>query len=277
MIRKGFVKYRKWAVMLLLAMTLLCLWLAVRASDAARWPQEPGKNIKRDGNLKIDIATASEGYFQASLLDAGSNKYKMRVARGNTTLTYNLNNKAEFEIFPLQLGDGNYEVTLYKNVSGNKYSQAGRISFSAKLSSKEVCFLYPNQYVNYTIESEAVKKSDELCAGMTEKQSYEAICSYMKSTFAYDFIKAITVTAGTLPDVEGCYSKKIGICQDLAAVMCCMLRTQGIPARLTIGYADNGYHAWVTIKRDNKELFFDPTAAVNGINKVKSYTPERYY
>ena len=277
MIRKGLLKYRKWAVLLLLALTLLCVWMVVHASDVARWPQEPGKNIKRDGNLKIDIANASEGYFQASLLDAGSNKYKMRVARGNTTLTNNLNNKAEFEIFPLQLGDGNYEVTLYKNVSGNKYSQAGRITFSAKLSSKYVCFLYPNQYVNYTIESEAVKKSDELCAGMTEKQAYEAICSYMKSTFAYDFIKAITVTAGTLPDVEGCYSKKIGICQDLAAVMCCMLRTQGIPARLTIGYADNGYHAWVTIKRDNKELFFDPTAAVNGINKVKSYSAERYY
>ena len=122
-----------------------------------------------------------------------------------------------------------------------------------------------------------LKRRVEICDGMTEKQAYEAICSYMKSTFAYDFIKAITVTAGTLPDVEGCYSKKIGICQDLAAVMCCMLRTQGIPARLTIGYADNGYHAWVTIKRDNKELFFDPTAAVNGINKVKSYSAERYY
>ena len=171
MIRKGLLKYRKWAVLLLLALTLLCVWMAVHASDVARWPQEPGKNIKRDGNLKIDIANASEGYFQASLLDAGSNKYKMRVARGNTTLTYNLNNKAEFEIVPLQLGDGNYEVTLYKNVSGNKYSQAGRITFSAKLSSKYVCFLYPNQYVNYTIESEAVKKSDELCAGMTEKQA----------------------------------------------------------------------------------------------------------
>ena len=30
------------------------------------------------------------------------------------------------------------------------------------------------------------------------------------------------------------------VCQDLAAIMCCMLRTQGLPARLVIGYADKG-------------------------------------
>ena len=87
----------------------------------------------------------------------------------------------------------------------------------------------------------------------------------------------MTVKAGTLPDVDGTFKKKIGICQDLSAVMCCMLRAQGIPARLTIGYADSSYHAWVIIKKDGKELFFDPTAAVNGISKVKKYSAERYY
>ena len=59
--------------------------------------------------------------------------------------------------------------------------------------------------------------------------------------------------------------------------MVCMLRTQGIPSRLMIGYADKQYHAWVTTTVGNKEEFFDPTAALNSISKVKSYTTERYY
>ena len=277
MIVRGLVKYRLWLILLVIALAAVCIWLTASASEVTLWPQEPGKNVKRDGNLKVDIGYTDQGYIHVALAEAGSNTYKMRVAAGGTTLTYNLNNKGNFEIIPLQLGDGYYEITLYKNVTGKKYSSAGRVTFSAWAKSKDICFLYPNQYVNYTIESEAVKKSDELCAGMTSKQAYDAICNFMKSSFAYDFVKAMTVKAGTLPDVDGTFKKKIGICQDLSAVMCCMLRAQGIPARLTIGYADSSYHAWVIIKKDGKELFFDPTAAVNGISKVKKYSAERYY
>ena len=56
-----------------------------------------------------------------------------------------------------------------------------------------------------------------------------------------------------------------------------MLRTQGLPARLMIGMADNNYHAWVVVKMNGKEQLYDPTAAVNGIANVKKYTVERYY
>ena len=65
--------------------------------------------------------------------------------------------------------------------------------------------------------------------------------------------------------------------QDLSAVMVCMLRTQGIPARLMIGYADKQYHAWVEADVNGKECFFDPTAALSAISRVKEYTIERYY
>ena len=69
----------------------------------------------------------------------------------------------------------------------------------------------------------------------------------------------------------------MGVCQDLSAIMVCMLRTQGIPARLMIGYADKQYHAWVVADVGGEEKFFDPTAALSAISKVKAYTLERYY
>ena len=80
-----------------------------------------------------------------------------------------------------------------------------------------------------------------------------------------------------LPDIENCFDAKAGVCQDLSAIMVCMLRVQGIPAKLMIGYADKNYHAWVVCDFGGQEHFFDPTAAINGISKVKTYSVERYY
>ena len=64
---------------------------------------------------------------------------------------------------------------------------------------------------------------------------------------------------------------------EASALMVCMLRSQGIPARLMIGYADKNYHAWTVTSVANKEVFFDPTAALNAISKPVSYSVERYY
>ena len=91
------------------------------------------------------------------------------------------------------------------------------------------------------------------------------------------YIKAATVKPGTLPDIDTTYEKKMGVCQDLSALMICMLRTQGIPAKLMIGYADKNYHAWVVTLIEDKQIFFDPTAAVNGISKPSKYSLERFY
>lgn len=80
-----------------------------------------------------------------------------------------------------------------------------------------------------------------------------------------------------LPDIDTCFNKKLGICQDLAAMTVCMLRVQGVPAKLMIGYADRNYHAWVVAIIDGREVFYDPTAELNAISRVKNYTVERFY
>ena len=259
----------------LLLAVLLALTAAVCAE--ARWPEAPG-SLKKDGKLQLDANHVSEGYFTASLQSANSHRMKLRVTKGDTTLTYDINSEGEFEVFPLQLGDGSYTVTLYENVSGKKYASAGKLSLNVTLSEKDVCFLYPNQYVNYTPETEVVNIAEELCAGVSGMDIFKKIASYVTGgNYTYDFVKALTVKAGVLPDIEECYKKKMGICQDLSALMCCMLRTQGVPARLTIGFADKNYHAWVEFRYEGDDHFYDPTLELNGIGKVKTYSVERFY
>ena len=266
----------RWRLRIALPFILwLCLCFALPSRAEARWPAQPGKG-KSSGKLVVDSTHTDEGYIWASLSKKSKKRFKLRIVKGGTTLTYDLNGNAEYELFPLQLGSGKYVATLYENVSGKKYTQAGKVTLDVKLSREDVPFLYPNQYVNYSILSAAVAKADELCAGKGEQEAYQAVCDFMKSTFVYDFIKAVTVKAGTLPDIDGCYDKRMGICQDLSAIMCCMLRTQGIPARLIIGYADRNYHAWTMTALGGKDQFFDPTAAINAIS-AKDYSEERFY
>ena len=257
---------------------LLAAALALFAAAEARWPAAPGKSVKKDGKLQVDVANISEGYFQAALRSKSSKRMKLRVEKSGETLTYDLNGSADYEVFPLQLGNGTYKITLYENVSGKKYSPAGSLSIKVSMKDTEACFYYPNQMVNYTKKTDAVAEAEKLCKGKKKDQDkYDLVCNYMKKNFVYDYMKAFNVTTGMLPDIEEAWKKHMGICQDLSAIMCCMLRTQGLPARLMIGNADKTYHAWVVVNFGGKEHFFDPTAAVNGISKVKKYTLERYY
>ena len=259
-----------------LVCVLAILGHGVLAEREAKWPEAPGNNVKNSEKLKVDCSNMSEGYFMASVKKS-SKAMKLRVSYNGETLTYDLNNKGDKEVFPFNMGSGKYEITLWENVSGKKYSAAGKVTLNVKLKQEEGAFLYPNQYVNYTIKSEAVAMAKKLCEGKTDKQAFDAICNFMKTQFVYDFVKAATVKAGVLPDIDGCYKKHMGVCQDLSAIMVCMLRTQGIPAKLMIGYADKQYHAWTVTIINGEEVFYDPTAALNAISKPKTYSVERFY
>ena len=267
-------KARLWTALCLIGLALLICGTV--SADGAVWPST-GKTQKKSSKLIVDVSNMNDGYVMAAVNKKNKNKLKLRVIKDGETLTYDLNGNGDFEVFPLQLGNGKYEISLYENVSGKKYSQAGKVSISVKLNDENAPFLVPNQYVHYTALSEAVEKAMELCAGKSEDEKYQIVCNFMKSAFMYDYVKAVTIKAGQLPDIDGSYAKKMGVCQDLSAIMVCMLRTQGVPARLIIGYADKNYHAWTTTSVGGEEKFFDPTAALNAITQVKSYSMERYY
>ena len=194
------------------------------ADDAAKWPAELSGNIQSSGKLVADLSNAREGCFLAAISAPTNHKMKMRVQKGDVTMTYDMNLQGEYEIFPLQLGSGHYDILLYENVSGKKYSQAGYLGLDVQLDREDAAFYYPNQYVDYTILSAAVAKAAELCDGMSDQlQIYETLCDYMKTSFLYDYVKAVTVQAGALPDIDGSYEKMMGVCQDLSAILCCML------------------------------------------------------
>ena len=263
------------------ALLVVLLWLlgastGYASSMDAVWPESPGTDVQADGKLVIDDSNMDKGYVMVRVSEPTGHAMKVTVTRDQWQLIYDLNSEGEYEVFPLQLGSGQYEVALFENVKGNKFSSEGKVVLNAQLSDENAAYLVPNQYVSYELWTSAVQKSDEICAGMSQDQAVQAVQDFMASEFAYDFVRAKTIGAGEKPDIDYCYDNRMGICQDLAAVTACMLRVQGVPTRLVIGYADKYYHAWTTAVVNGQEVFFDPTQAVGAID-AKSYQTERMY
>lgn len=258
---------------LLLSLVVSAVW----ASDGPVWPQS-GTRTRTDGNLTVDYTHSADGYIIVHSVKS-KKKLKLRIQANGQTMDYDLNLNGQDEVFPLQMGNGDYSITLYKNAQGKSYSQDGRVYLSVTLNNAYAAELCPNQQISYTADSEAVKTSLEICQSLTtDRERFDAICKYVNKNMMYDYIKAVTVKSGTLPDIDGCFKSGMGICQDLSAITVCMLRVQGIPARMVVGMVDDKvYHAWVNALIDGQWEFYDPTVATNGLTPPKKYTAEKYY
>ena len=232
---------------------------------------------KQNNQLVIDSSGINDGYFFAAVVRPTNKKLKLRVIKDKDTQTYDLKNNGTFEMFSLQFGSGCYQIALYENAYSNKYSTVGIIYLNVELKNKNCCYLIPNQYINYHQIPELITLTKQICIAQSKNENLKIIKSYIKNNFAYDFIKAVKIQKGMLPDIKRTLEKRMGICFDLASLAVAMFRIMGIPARLVIGMADKQYHAWVEIIGENKSILYDPTQEINAIGKIKDYIPERYY
>ena len=109
-------------------------------------------------------------------------------------------------------------------------------------------FLRPNQYVNYENATQTMDKAAMLVAGITDPlDKVEVIFNFVVNNLTYDYEKAATVQSGYLPALDQVLEAKKGICFDYAALMAAMLRSQGIPCKLVVGFAGDVYHAWISV------------------------------
>lgn len=194
--------------------------------------------------------------FDTSGLDAGTvgisytsnvEKIKVIIEKNSKRLIYNLNNDGIEENFPLQMGNGEYKISVLENTGGNKYRYISTENVKLNLSDVNDVYLASVQFVNWDDESSAIKKAKELTKDLTnDEDKLKAIYSYIVSNIKYDFAKLGTLKSDYLPDIDSTLKSGKGICYDYASIMAAMLRSTGIPTKLVKGYSTNvkGYHAW---------------------------------
>lgn len=202
---------------------------------------------KRSDKAVIDYTDTADGYVQAQFTAATQKKLKAQVKGPAITYTYNMT-AGKLETFPLSDGNGKYQVTVYENTTGNKYAVVTSVTFDVVLKDEFAPFLHSNQYVDYAAAPNAIAKAAELTAGVTDPlKKVEKVYDYVVKNMTYDKEKAAVVTSGYLPHLDTVLAAKKGICFDYAALMTGMLRSQGVPCKLVVGYAGSAYHAWISV------------------------------
>lgn len=210
-------------------------------------PQATGEKVISGTNAEADYSNAAEGYI--SVLYTGSAAAgKVRIKCGD--LQYDHDISPNVRVFLPLMDSGSYSVKVYEQLAGSKYAAVADGSFDVTIKSSTGMYLYPNKYVDFDSGSSCVKKAAEICAGETDDvEKIALIFTYITDTIVYDKELAEKVRTGKVtayvPNPDSALAAGKGICYDYASLFAAMCRSQSIPARLVIGYADpNIYHAW---------------------------------
>ncbi len=211
-------------------------------------PEASGVDVYSNSDASIDASNASEGYVMVKYTGSAAKVRMLIETPAGNTYNYLMDLDGNYDVYPLSEGSGTYKIGVYENLQDDQYAAAFTQSVNVTLKDEYSMFLYPNAYVNFTASSNAVKKGQELAASAdTDLDVVENVYHYMIENVTYDYDKAETVQSGYIPNVDDTLSSCTGICFDYASLMGAMLRSQGIPTRLEIGYAGTEYHAWISV------------------------------
>ncbi len=211
-------------------------------------PEASGAEVYTCDEVSLDVSNCDQGYFMIAYTGSSS-KVRMLVEtpEGNT-YNYLMSLDGEYAVYPFSEGDGSYSIGVYENISDDQYAQVFSQSVSVSMADENLVYLYPNAYVNFDASTKAVAKGSEIVASAdTDLDAVALVYAYVIGNITYDYDKAETVQSGYVPDVDDTLSTGMGICFDYSSLMATMLRSQGIPTRLEIGYVDDIYHAWISI------------------------------
>ena len=198
---------------------------------------------------QLDLSRIDRGVVSVRYAGDSTDRVKCQISKtGGMDYNYDLDNTGEWETFALTQGEGEYTLRVLEQLEGNRYTPVYTYTIDLKLDDPLFPYLESNQFVRYYDFSGCVTLAGELTAAMeTDSQKIDALLTYVAGALEYDDEKAATVPSGYLPDVDLVLEEGKGICFDYAALLCAMLRAQGIPARMAVGDCGEAYHAWVEV------------------------------
>jgi transglutaminase-like putative cysteine protease len=221
----------------------------------------PAALTAENQRAKICFAEANDtGVVSVNLtLPLDGRKIKVRVESEGLNYDYDLRADGHPELFPLQWGNGEYTVRVMIQipdpVNPYRFSLALQANFVLELSNPHQPFLNANQLVHFTGESETAALAAELSLDSEDDfGKIEAMYSWVVENIGYNNDLARRIQNGEVevyvPDVDEIIGSGLGICFDYSAVFAAMLRSQGIPAKLVMGWVrvpgqeEPLYHAW---------------------------------
>lgn len=202
-----------------------------------------------------------KGIVWTSYESSNKQPVKIRISKDGTSYTYDA---TSFNHFPLQLGNGTYQIVIFEHVYGGKYRLVEQKTVNYAPENPERVYLQSVQNIEWNDTMKAVIKAAELTKdAKTDEEKIIAIYDYITQNIAYDNEKAQTVQSGYIPSVEDTFEMQKGICYDYATLFAAMMRSVGIPTKLLMGQKEDidVYHAWneVYLKDTQQWITVDTT------------------
>lgn len=195
----------------------------------------------------IDISSAEKGYVGAA--GTSNSRLKLQVTKDGQSMHYDMPSDGTPIIAPLDMGSGNYTISVMQNTSGSRYVELCSTNVNAQIESEQAPYTVPNLFCNYDADSRVVAKARELTDGaQNEGDALRLIYEWIEKNVVYDNAKAdeLSGKSGYIPNPDQTLQTQKGICFDYASLAAAMLRSIGIPCKIVTGYVSpNGvYHAW---------------------------------
>lgn len=236
-------------------------------------------------SLTILPVQASGSFIDTSSLELGaisinspvnsSKSKKVTIAKGSDKYTYDYapNNK-----YPLQLGNGQYTISLLEHVSGTSYKVLKRETLTVNIINQNSVYTQSIQNIQFSETSNSTKLAKELTKNArTTEEKVVLIHDYIVKNVKYDFNK--TNPSDYTPNLDSILTNKLGVCYDYAAVFAGMLRSLEIPTKLMMGYKNDikTYHAWneVYISETNQWVIIDTTYDSVKLGYKEAYTMKK--
>jgi len=216
-------------------------------------PEAPGTEVLGQPPLSLDISATDHGYMTALAADDGKRKNVQVVSEKSGVVYSYFLESGESAVIPFTDGEGSYLISCYQQTEDSLYAALSGYQLEVSFGNPFYPWLYPNQYVNFSPDSEACILAQEMLPeGSTDIDGLNAVYDYVTTHVVYDEDKARTIEAGYIPDVDETLRTGTGICFDYAALMTAMLRARDIPCRLVTGYSGTIKHAWIDAWIQNK-------------------------
>jgi len=259
------------------------------------------RSDRYNGEGVFDI---KEDYSKQGIVDlyynAGTNKQvKLVISMGRKKYTYDIVDDPLMIYFPLQLGNGKYDIEVYENVKEERYKKVYSRSVEVNVKDDRIVYLNTIQIIDWEVDDQVVELAEQLILeeqikrfesdgetydsqaleDLKDIEKIQIIYRYVVENIRYDFAKMGTLQDDYIPDLEDVLNEKEGICYDYSAILASMLRRLTIPTKLIKGYTTKTkvFHAWneVYVEDENRWIVIDTTYDSYMFERLKPFKMEK--
>lgn len=220
----------------------------------------PGILVKDNNSSTIDYSNITEGYVVVTYKGPENKKCIVAVDAWGQRQNFHIYELNTPKAIPLCFGDGEYTISVYRQLDGPRYQVVSFIKQVVKLNSQFSPYLYPNTYCEYDKNSLCTKISTDLCKGLTsDAQIISNVFKWVCDNTVYDVDLAVSIVkkelSWWLPNPDKVIREGKCVCWGYSSLTAALLRIQNIPTRICVGWAGRDYHAWNEIySRENCKI-----------------------